>query len=165
MSLRPLASGAFFLALCLNTACVSEDRTTVQTAGAWKIDRVKVSGWEQGYASFELTHNGNRVDRDVYIQEDYIRFFPPDCVIYRVKRVDAPFYAACGDRTPALLPSWVLSVSDRIIRGGTIVRAGRKIEEYAPIEEALNAARQQPVRTDDWQSTPQVAAALEKRLR
>lgn len=159
------ARRAILLLVCLSTACVSEARSTLETVGAWQIDRVKVSGWEPGYAYLELRHNGKRVDRDIYIQEEYLRFFPPDCVVYRVTRVNAPFYAACGDRTPALLPSWVLYVRERGIRGGTITRAGREIEEWAPIEEVLDAARQQPPRTDDWQSKPHLAVEIEKRLR
>lgn len=152
------------VAVCMAAACVSEDRSTVETAGAWQIDRVRVSGSEQGYSYLELRHNGRPVDRDIYAEEKYLRFFPPDCVIYRVKRVNAPFYAACGDSTPALLPSWVLYVNERGIRGGTIVRGGREIEEYAPIEEVLDAARLQPPRTDDWQSKPHGAVLIEKRL-
>jgi hypothetical protein len=161
--LRPSPVGpALLVVLCLTTACVSEDRSTVATEGAWRIDRVRVSGWEQGSSYFELRHDGRRVDRDIYIEEEYLRFFPPDCVVYRVKRVNAPFYAACGDKTPALLPSWVLYVRERGIRGGTINRGGREMEEYAPIGEVLDAARQQPPRTDDWQSKPHGAVLIEK---
>lgn len=155
---------AFVVAFCLASACVSEDRSTLRTAGAWQIDRVKVSGWEQGYSYLELRYNGSFVDRDIYIQEEYLQFFPPDCVVYRVTRGNAPFYAACGDRTPALLPSWVLSVEERGIRGGIVTRGAREMREYAPIDEVLDAARQQPARTDDWQSKPAVAVPIEKRL-
>jgi hypothetical protein len=155
---------AFFVGLCLASACVSEDRSTLKTVGAWQIDTVKVSGWEPGHSYWELRRNGSFVDRDIYIQEEYLQFFPPDCVVYRVRRVNAPFYAACGDKTPALLPSWVLSVTRRDILGGTITRGAREIRESAPIDEALEASRQQPPRTDDWQSKPHVAVDIEKRL-
>ena len=163
--LRAAPCLAVSVAFCLATACVSEKRSTVETVGAWQIDQVRVSGWEQGYSYFELRHNGKRVDRDVYVEEDYRQFFPPDCVVYRVRRANAPFYAACGEKTPALLPDWMLSVRERYIRGGTIIRSGREVEEYAPIEEVLDAARQQPPRTDDWQSKPQGAVPIERRLR
>lgn len=162
---RASSTVGLLLAVCLATACVSEDRSTVKAVGAWQIDQVRVSGWEQGYSYLELRHNGKPVDRDIYVEEEYLRFFPPDCVVYRVRRVTAPFYAACGDRTPTPLPVWVLSVRERVIRGGTITRGGREMEEYAPIEEVLDAARQQPRRTDDWQSKPQNAITIEKRLR
>lgn len=149
-------------AVCLLAAC--EDRTSVRTEGDWQIDRVRVHGPEQSFAHFELRYRTKIVDRDISLEPENLRFFPPDCVVYRPNRQGPPFYAACGDRQPALLPAWVSVVTAQVVAGGPVIRDGRTKYEVADIAHVLDAARRQPRRAADWDRQPHAPVDVPSRL-
>lgn len=136
----------------------------MRTEGHWQIDRVKVTGPEQSFAHFELRYRNKVVDTDISLDPQNLRFFPPDCVVYRPNRQGPPFYAVCGDRRPALLPGWVSAVTDQVVASGRVVRDGSTKYEVADIADVLDAARRQPRRAAGWERQPHGPVDLPSRL-
>ena len=115
--------------------------------GGWTKDRVRVTGPEAGYSTYQLSYREVVVDTDI----DEAYFFDPDCVVYRTNRANGASYVACGDRLPVRLPFSLYSVDDRGVWGGNRINDARQEErQMLPVRDVLDAAAAQPARNKNF---------------
>ena len=110
--------------------------------GGWSIEEETMHGSEASLTKNQLLRGTTVVDEWV----DHYRVFPPDCVVYSVKRAE-PWFAVCGNRTPIQLPEWILEVRDDGPWGGYVATTvnGTTTERWSrlPLDKVVDAAQQQ----------------------